>query len=233
MKHIKYFVIVLFGLLALSLTSCGDQKSPRSGYLSEDEVLEIVNGFSTDSSISNVSIKGNLNYFNYPNEKVPNVADEEMVYVEYPSSTSTTTNKYLEECASYYLRLPLHITSQSWNDTDRLFQTKYQIESKIYRPAGLDKIYYYNRPEGGFIISVFGVNKELQINNVNLYMNDKVFDLVDLLCSGKWNINLEYDENGYLVKEEFATVNAPKNKEKASQSAKEKCCYGVATYEYY
>ncbi len=233
MKHIKYFVIVLFGLLALSLTSCGDQKSPKSGYLSEDEVLKIVNEFSTDSSISNVSIKGSINYFNLSSEKVPNVADEEMEYTEYPTSESTSTNNYLEECASYYLRLPLHITSQSWNDENKSFQTKYQIESKIYRPAGQDKVYYYNRPEGGFVISVFGVNKELQINNSSLYMNDKVLDYVDLLCSGKWNINLEYDENGYLVKEEFATVNSPKNKEKASQSAKKKCCYGVATYEYY
>lgn len=232
MKHIKYFVIVLFGLLVLSLSGCGDQKSPRNGYLSEDEVLEIVNKFSTNSTITSVSITGSLNYFNLPSEKVPNKAEEEFDYVEFPSSTAEG-NKYLEECASYYLRLPLHITSESWNETNTAFQTKYQIESKIYRPAGQDKVYYYARQDGGFIISVFGANKELQINNLSLYMNSKLNDLVDLSCSGKWNINLEYDKNGYLVKEEFATVNAPKNKNNASKTDKEKCCYGEATYEYY
>lgn len=236
MKHIKYFVIVLFGLLALSLSGCADGKSPASGYLNESQLASIIDNLEDSISPKEIEVVGYLNYFNLSEDKVTRTVDQVMNYKEYPLKPTDTetasTNNYIKECASYYLRLPLHITKESWNETDTDWATRYQLESKIYRPSGMDKIYYYSRPDGGFAIRVFGANKELKISNLELWNSGNADDLIDLLCSGKWNITVEYNAEGYLVKEEFSTVNAPSNKENASADTKSKCCYGQATYEY-
>ncbi|MDE6584030.1 MAG: hypothetical protein K2K15_01385 [Anaeroplasmataceae bacterium] len=231
MKHLKRFVIVLFALLALSLTGCADKKSPMSGYLSEEELASIIEGFDGSLEYDEIEIAGSINYFNLSVDKMVNTVDQVMTYQAYPLK-SEGSNDYLKNCASYYLRLPLQLTKDSWNETDTNWSTRYQLESKVYRPAGMDKLYYYKRAEGGFILRLFGVNKELKISNYDLWENGNVDDLVDLLCSGKWNITVEYDANGFLVSETFETVNAPKNKDKASKDTKSKCCYGQATYTY-
>ena len=235
MKHIKYFVLVLFVLLGISLAGCSDRKSPTSGYLSETELSAIIDNLEDSISPKDIEVVGYLNYFNLSEDKLGRTVEQVMTYKEYPNKPTTdtkTTNNYVKECASYYLRLPLHITKDTWNENDTDWSAKYQIESKLYRPSGMDKIYYYARPEGGFIVKLFGANKELKISNYEMWEAGFVDELVDLLCSGKWNITVEYDAAGYLVKEEFSTVNAPNNKENASADAKSKCCYGQATYEY-
>lgn len=237
MKHIKYFVIVLFTLLAISLAGCADGKSPASGYISDEELSAIIDQFEDVISPKDIEVVGYLNYFNLSEDKVARTVEQVMKYQEFPVKPESTENKevneYTKNCASYYLRLPMHITKQTWNETSTDWATRYQLESKLYRPSGMDKIYYYKRPEGGFILRLFGVNKELKISNYDLWYSGNADELVDLLCSGKWNITVEYDAAGYLVKEEFSTVNAPKDKENASASAKSKCCYGLATYQYF
>ena len=237
MKHIKYFVLVLFVLLAVSLTGCADRKSPASGYLSETELMNIIDNLEDLTSPKEIEVVGYLNYFNLSEDKLGRTVEQVMTYKEYPSKPTTEdskeTNNYIAECASYYLRLPMHITKDTWKEVDTDWAARYQLESKLYRPSGMDKIYYYARPEGGFTVKLFGVNKELKISNYDLWNAGNADDLVDLLCSGKWNITVEYDAAGYLVKEEFATVNAPKNKNNVSAADKSKCCYGQATYEYF
>lgn len=232
MKHLKRFVIVLFALLALSLTGCADKKSPTGGYLSEEELATIINGFDGSLEYDQIEIKGNINYFNLAEDKLPRTVEQVMDYKAFPLK-SEDKNDYLKNCASYYLRLPLQITKDTWNETDTDWSTRYQLESKVYRPSGMDQLYYYKRADGGFILRAFGVNKELKISNYDLWENSAVDDLVDLLCSGKWNITVEYDENGFLVKETFETVNAPTNKDKVTTDTKSKCCYGEATYVYF
>ena len=236
MKHIKHFVLVLFVLLGLSLAGCSDRKSPAKGYISETELLTIIDQLEDSVSPRDVEVAGYLNYFNLSVDKLSNTVEQVMTYKEYPNNPteadSKATNNYIKECASYYLRLPLHITKDTWTETNTDWSTKYQLESKLYRPSGMDKIYYYARPEGGFIVKLFGVNKELKISNLELFSAALVDDIADLQCSGKWDITVEYDAAGYLVKEEFSTINAPKNKESASADAKSKCCYGQATYIY-
>lgn len=233
MKQLKYFVLVLLSLLVVSLVGCSDRKSPAKGYLSENEVSEIINNLEDSISPRDIEVKGYLNYFNLSEDKLVKEVDQVMNYIEYPVKSADGTNEYIKQCASYYLRLPMHITKETWSEEDSAWSSKYQLESKLYRPSGMDKIYYYSRPDGGFIIRLFGANKELKISNYDLWNEGIADDLVDLLCSAKWNITVEYDANGYLVKEEFSTVNAPKNKDNVSANAKSKCCYGQAIYEYF
>ncbi len=235
MKHIKYFVLVLFALLSVFLSGCSDGKAPAKDYLSEEELAAIINNLEDSVSPKDIEVTGYINYFNLSENKLKTKLEQVMSYKEYPvkPSSEDETNDYTKTCASYYLRLPMHITKETWNETDTNWSSRYQLESKLYRPSGMDKIYYYSRAEGGFIVRLFGVNKELKISNYDLWNEGFVDDLVDLLCSGKWNITVEYDAAGYLVKEEFSTLNAPENKENASTDTKSKCCYGQATYEYF
>lgn len=206
-------IAFLSTFLSLLLVGCSDQKSPIKGYINEEEIQEIVTSFDDTSHFTKYSYEGELNYFDYDEELVPRSIKKRNV--EFKDSLE----KYSNDCSSYYLRLPLHITPTNWIckevDNSRLsLSTRYQLESKVYRPAGLDKIYYYKRDNGGFILRTFGVNKALIIKRPS-----------DITCRAKWNIEIEYDNNGYLVKESFATVNS-------SQNNKSECCYGQATYTY-
>ena len=123
---------------------------------------------------------------------------------------------------SYYLNLPLHITMENWNvlnaqgKVDSTLSTGYLLEGRIHAPnSGYPEyVYYYERPEGGFIIKVFGTNKALRIINPS-----------DVVCRAKWNITVEYDKNGYLVSESFETLNAHKDSDTKS-------VYGSAQYTY-
>lgn len=123
---------------------------------------------------------------------------------------------------SYYLNLPLHITKDSWKvltpegKVDTTYNLSYLLEGRIHAPnSGYpEHVYYYERPEGGFIIKAFGVNKALRIINPN-----------EVVCHAKWNVTVEYDANGYLVSEKFETINAHKAPDTET-------VYGYATYTY-
>ena len=216
-KLLKKFT-VLFALGTI-LTSCGDYKTPLKGYISSEEVQTIVNNFKDGASEFNrYSVQGNFNYFAYDENQMPrtvNMSNEELLDApEYYIQGKNGSNSN-----SYYLRLPLRLTPTSWKSeataSDGLsLATKYQLEAKVYRPEGLDSIYYYNRDEGGFILRTFGVNKALIIENPS-----------GITSRGKWNIEVEYNADGYLVRESFATVNA-------SEKNKSECCYGEATYSF-
>lgn len=234
---IKRALLVLVLLLVGVLASCGDQKRPVSGYINEEELNEIINTFDGSVVHTSYSVEGSMNYFGLSeNELCGDVDAAGVPFVNYPEygkhgvKTSTFFDcYYLDNCASYYLRLPLVITDFTWNHEDDNYSTRYQLEAKLFRSAGTDKLYYYERPEGGFILRGFGVNKELLINNTNLWEYDLMnglgnfYDIVDCVCSAKWNFTVEYDADGYLVYEKFETVNASVNN-------KDNCCYGQATY---
>ena len=53
----------------------------------------------------------------------------------------------------------------------------------------------------------------------------RIINPSDVVCHAKWNITVEYDENGYLLSETFETVNSHKDPDT-------KTVYGSATYSY-
>lgn len=202
-----------FVFLLVFLTGCSDHKSPMKGYINEDELAQIASKFATETKYTKYSYEGNLNYFDYDDSLVPRTISKKNVEL------IDSLEEYNDKCSSYYLRLPLHLTIANWTTegvgSDGLsISTRYQLEAKLYRPKGYDSIYYYAREDGGFIIRVFGVNKALIIKRPS-----------DITCRGKWDIEAEYDANGYLVRETFATVNK-------SEKDKSSCCYGEAVYTY-
>lgn len=204
-------------VLSVFLTGC-DQKSPEKGFVS-DEVLqaEVIDKIDSSIVVEKVSYTGTLNYFDYEEILVPrSVSKSNQDFID-------SKDQYSADCTSYYLSLPLHITSSNWVNVknqagvvDADLSTKYRLESRIYQPnSGYnDRVYYYLREGGGFYLKAFGVNKALRINQPS-----------GITCHAKWNIVIEYDENGFLISESFATLNAHKE-------ADSKSCYGQATYSY-
>lgn len=212
-KLIKCSLLLVVLFCMVFLTSCGDQKSPDKGYITSEELDEIVNKFDGSVEYNKYTYEGNLNYFNYEDLIIPR--DVYMSNVDFIDSK----DKYNDKCASYYLNLPLHITKENWvceevDSHNRSLSTKYCLTDKVYRSAGLDEIYFYKREGGGFILKTFAVNKALRIIRPS-----------DITCHGKWNIEVEYDQNGYLISEKFSTLKADKKKKQDS-------CYGQATYTY-
>ncbi|MCH5172444.1 MAG: hypothetical protein J1F31_06430 [Erysipelotrichales bacterium] len=227
-KLLKKFT-VLFALGTI-LTSCGDYKTPLKGYISNEELNTIKSNFKDGpSEFNRYSVKGRFNYFDYPDSKMDREVNYTGILLDAPDYYIVEDDEKddgdeipIEEKPkpnSYYLRIPMRITPTSWdsemkNDKGLSLATRYQLEAKVYRPEGLDSIYYYKREEGGFILRAFGVNKALFIA-----------EPAGITSRGKWNIEAEYDKDGYLVREYFATVNA-------SEKKKSECCYGEATYSF-
>ncbi len=225
MKLFKKFIFaVIASLLILSTTAC-DGKKPEPNYLNEDEILELVSTFTGEEVPSYYSFKSNLNYFAIQ-ELPKTTAVDDLLFVPYPLKGSSENNEYLKDCASFYIGVPLQITKDNWNQNDDKWSTRYQIESRLYRTIGsLDKVYYYKTAEGGLAIKAFAVNKELLISNAPLWeAGNGGDDLVELTCSGKWNITIEYNSKGLLVKEEFETIN---RNDPDTQN-----CYGKTIYEF-
>lgn len=211
--RLKTTFIFIFTVLLVFLVGCTSNKKPTKGYISEERVMEIIEGFDSNVVYSKYNYEGNLNYFNHPDELVPRTVSKKNV------TFNDSLDAFSDSCASYYLRLPLHLNKSNWtstkvNDQGLSLSTKYQLESKIYRPAGLDEVYYYESDDGGLIVRVFGVNKALKIKKPS-----------DIECHGKWNIEVVYDKNGYLISEKFETVNT-------KRASDNDCCYGQATYSY-
>lgn len=208
----KTIFIFVFAVLLVFLVGCSNKK-PIKGYITQERVMEIIEGFDSNVVYSKYSYEGKLNYFAHPDELVPQTVSKKNV------AFNDSLDIFSDSCASYYLRLPLHLTKANWTSTEvnsknLSLSTKYQLESKIYRPAGLDTVYYYEGEDGGLIVRVFCVNKALRIKKPS-----------DIECHGKWNIEVVYDKNGYLISEKFETSNSKK-------AADIDCCYGQATYEY-
>lgn len=207
-------ILLLFSLLMF--IGC-DGKEPIDGYINDDELASnIIVNFKTETIYTKYSLKGNLNYLGMESEKVPRSIEKESE----PFIDSIEISS--DDCVSYYLRLPLHITNTNWiryNDSgkyDITQSTKYKLESRIYAPNSgyKEKVYYYQREDGGFIIRTFATNKSLKIVNPS-----------DIECHAKWNIIVEYDKNGYLVREYFETINK-------LIDDNNKTVYGEAYYKY-
>lgn len=128
----------------------------------------------------------------------------------------------IPDSGSYYLYVPLHLNKDSWNygegnNITFVKSTRYALESRLYIRGDADTVthtcYYYRGVDGGLKIKVFSQNKALKIRECGITSHSK------------WNITVEYDKYGYLVKETFATINAFKEPDS-------KTCYGEATYEF-
>ena len=230
----KVLCITSLMMVAASVSGC-DQKKPDKGYLTNEQVKEIVAGF--DASLKDVvhkddqgnetvvsvgtnrytsyKVEGSLNYFAIEESQVPRTVSRTM-------NLEASDEKYSKTTSSYYLSLPLYITPTSWNLDDVNLETtgkktydstKYGLESRLYRTGDVTcTCYYYSRPEGGFIVKTFAENKKLRIEKPS-----------SIECNAKWNVTVEYDANGYLVSEKFSTINAFKDPDSNT-------CYGEATY---
>lgn len=214
-KFIKNLLILVLLLSAFVLSGC-DGKKPEKGYVSAAYITEnIVSKFASESLYSKYSFSGTLNYFALEESLVPHSVDRKNVTLR------DSIDKYSDSCTSYYLRLPLHITKDNWyvevmGEHSQNSSTQYRLESRIYAPnSGYPtSIYYYERLDGGFILKAFGVNKKIKMNNPTV-----------IECSAKWNITVEYDKDGYLVREVFETINSHKDPDT-------KTVYGQAEYTY-
>lgn len=210
----------IFGM-SLILVGCSSTK-PDDGYVPVETIVEnVINNIDASVTYSSFNSKYALNYFGKESPYLPAKGENTKVNIEFTDSPQ----KYTKACSSLFLNLPLHITSTNWTvkkedgSVDTISSTKQALESRLYQ-AGSEydfQLYYYEREGGGFIVKAFGTNKGLKINQ--LYEN------FVLQCTGKWNITVEYDKDGFLVMEKFETINS--HKEDDSKS-----CYGYATYTY-
>jgi hypothetical protein len=240
----KFYILVLLLFLVL-IVGC-DGKKPESGYIAKEEVTsDIVSNFENQTLYTKYSVTGSFNYYAYSEDLVPHTVNRanqvltDLIIQDWVCSYCGTTNAFEQKkctnpdtcigsrenikfTCSYYLNLPLHITKDSWNvlttegKVDTTYSLGYILEGRIHAPnSGYPEyVYYYERPEGGFILKAFAVNKALRVVNPS-----------DVVCHAKWNITVEYDENGYLVSETFATINSPKAPDTET-------VYGTAKYTY-
>lgn len=253
-RFVKTLSLLVILLSLTFMVSC-DQKKPEEGYISKEEVTNnIIVNFENKALYTKYSVKGTFNYFDYSEDKVPSSVNRmnqtitDLIVAPWICSKCGTENEFnyanckkvdidpttnkeipcqgsrpkTKVTCSYYLNLPLHITKDNWNiltpqgKIDTEYSHNYLLEGRVHAPnTGYPEyVYYYERPEGGFIIKAFGVNKALKIVNPS-----------DVVCHAKWNITVEYDENGYLISETFSTLNAHKKPDTES-------VYGSAQYTY-
>ena len=221
-KHHKFLCIASLLAMAFSVAGC-DKKDPDKGYLSDEQVLEIVKNFD-EKNVNNygrVAFVGNIQYYGLPSDIVTPSVEKSKVFM----FTKDKANN-ISAATSYYLGVPLKLTYESWTadihedpEVVTYNSTKYFLESKLITTSedkgyGICKCYYYAREDGGLTIKTFAQNKKLQIKNPTR-----------LNSNAKWNIEIQYNANGYLVSEKFETIN--KGIEDDS-----KTCYGEATYEF-
>ena len=103
---IKRLWVVLLAFVVLLFASC-DQKDPEKGYLTEEQVLEIVKGFSSTADYTKYSFNGTLNFLGFEDDLIPNEKrgkDKEF---------EDALDKYNSKSSSYYLRMPLHLHYKS------------------------------------------------------------------------------------------------------------------------
>ena len=215
-KFLSFLLLTITLIISFTLTSC-DGKKPENGYVTDQYILEnVINKIDSSIVPSTYSYTANLNYMAVEAAELPKeISKSNLAFIDSP-------DKYSKSCSSYFLRVPLHLTKENWilYDTNGKYDvtnsTKYILESKIYQPNGgyLDTIYYYPRENGGFYLKAFGVNKSLKIDRPTI-----------IEPNAKWNIVIEYDENGYLVSETFQTLNAFKDPDN-------KTIYGKTVYTY-
>ena len=67
---IKRLWVVLLAFVVLLFTSC-DHKTPEKGYLNEEQVLEIVKGFSQTNDYTKYSYSGTLNFLGFKDDLIP------------------------------------------------------------------------------------------------------------------------------------------------------------------
>ncbi len=108
---------------------------------------------------------------------------------------------------SYYLALPLKLTSK---DLESQYQT---ILNKFTTTDSIDTVYCYNTSDGGLVFRTFGINKRLIIKRFGMEI------------SAKRDAFITYDSNGYLVTEQFQTINSVNDSYLNS-------VYGYTTYTY-
>jgi hypothetical protein len=208
----KCLYLVLLAFFTLVFVSC-DQKKPDKGYLTDEEVLEIIRGFSSTADYEKYSFDGTFQYLGLGEDLIEGESSKKnKEFVD-------ALGQYDSKSSSYYLRMPLHITYENWTCFDEATKsansTKVKIESMLLTYGKtLDEVYYYTDADGNLIIRTFGANKALYIKNPS-----------EVICHAKWNVTITYNSKGYLVSEVFETINA--HKEPDSET-----CYGQATYRF-
>ena len=189
----KYLLLVLLVFCGLIFTSC-DGKKPVKGYLTEEEVMEIVNGFSSTTDYNKYSYDGKFQFLGFDPTLIPNEEYKKKDFVD-------SLDCYSSSSSSYYLRMPLHLTKENWTNENKLLSTKAKIESMLLTEGKtLDKVYYYTDAEGNLIIRTFAANKALIIENPS-----GVGTVGNAKCGDIMRIYLDIDENGIIQDVKFKT----------------------------
>ncbi len=122
-------------------------------------------------------------------------------------AASGTDKTFDSEETSFYLGLPLKLNSENLEDQYN------SIISKFTTTDSIDTVYCYSTSENGLSFKTFSINKRLIIRRFGMEI------------TAKWNLDLTYDSNGYLIKENFESVNAQTDSYLNS-------VYGYCTYSY-
>ena len=251
---IKRLWVVLLAFVVLISTSCAfDQKKPEKGYLNEEEVLEIVKGFSETNSYTRYGYIGSLNFLGFEEELIPgSVLGNGKIF-------NDSLDLYDASSSSYYLRMPLHITLDNWTISEEEVKLGAEAEARLSEAN-------QKKTDGEITDEQFAeIEAECKpfIENADFtnttyykiqsmlltigetldqvyYYIDSDNNLVirtfgankaliiresDIICHGKWNVTLVYNSDGYLVSEKFETINAHKDPDTES-------CYGGAIYSF-
>ena len=112
-----------------------------------------------------------------------------------------------KEETSYYLALPLKL------NVDNIESQYNSIVDKFTTTDSIDTVYCYNTSDGGLVFRTFSINKRLIIRRFGIQV------------SAKWDAWITYDSNGYLISEQFQTINA-------NSASYLESVYGYTTYTY-
>lgn len=214
---------LLLSAVMMALVSCGiDGKNPLPGYeetVGDTFAAKVIQKLDGTYIPSTYDVKGSINFYGMANEDGKFETSVDTVAKGTPKAFNDSPSEFSKSNSSFYLRLPLHLTTANWNsssiDTQGLtLATKYRLEAAFIRKDGIDKVYYYLNSDGGFTIRSFAANKIL-----------KMYRPVDMEGHGKWNCSATYDKYGLLIEESFATINAHSDPDSES-------IYGGAKYTY-
>ena len=191
----QYLYSTLFLLPLLLMTSCKAQ----DGYISLEEEKEYYKS-AVDKQYSSYTLDGTMNFFGLDN--VPTTLNYTTI-IEKTENNNTYSN---------VLKAPIHIHYES----EEQFAKDRAYIKNIFIPSSgsLDDVYVYKNSYGGIDYKIFNTNTRMIVDIYDSsyeyegqYLAEKLFEFES---SGKWNATLSYDADGYLVKQEFETINARK-----------------------
>lgn len=189
---------LITSLLMISSLLC----SCNNNELSFNNIKEVVSTYSETTSYKTYSYSGNINLLNNG----------------YDYSVNKSNQEYDISSTSYYLNLPTHLKLSTLESSEDVTGDYDTIINKFTTTDSIDTVHVYKNDIGGLSFYTFKINKKLYIKTKDGNIN--------INCTAKWNCEIRYDNDGYLVYEKFESLNAHKEDDSLS-------VYGLCNYTYY